>query len=485
MSEANSPRNIPKRQIARLIGSSAFPMWVLSEDFQLVFVNEAFEAMFPELGPEPLGLKCVLDAQEGSPEHTLLARWLALPANGSASWIRCIKDRLPSNNEEAWLRWIVPLDESKEPCYLCVLKPDRGDSRTLLEGDFHPRIEIPALDVWERYPNLESIWYLQGQSLAIQTLRQQLQLAIQGEHALQVVGAPGKYQAGIAGMIFKERRLKRLEIEQSDQKSKVPPFTIDCSLMDKDLLQSTFEWIDDTRRKAPTPEVILHRLELLPSELRETLARICKEQKWNFIVTVAPNSKELLLEGGQAWEWLIASSRIQSIEFMPLSDRIEDIESLLWGWMRRSPATSWKPSFLDTLLAYSWPEDIDEMDRALEHALKGALQGVLDESHLPISLRTYPSHAERSVQEDPIELDEVLERFERLLIERALASHPKNNTAAAKSLGISRARLLRRMQQWGLGVQRTSSQDSEEVIFEEFDASEENARNTSAPSIDQ
>jgi hypothetical protein len=479
MSEANSPRNIPKRQIARLIGSSAFPMWVLSEDFQLVFVNEAFEAMFPELGPEPLGLKCVLDAQEGSPEHRLLARWLALPANGSTSWIRCIKDRLPSkasnasNNEEAWLRWIVPLDESQEPCYLCLLKPDRGDSLAILEGDFHQRIELPALDVWESDPNLESIWYLQGQSLASQTLRQQLQLAIQGSHPLQIVGAPGKYQVAVAGMIFNERRLKQAQAHPTDKKSKVSPFTIDCSLMDKDLLQSTFEWIDDTRRKSPTSEVILHRLELLPSELRETLARICKEQKWDFIVTFAPNVKESLHEGGSAWEWLMASSRIQCIEFVPLSDRIDDIESLLWAWMRRSPAVRWNPSFLDTLLAYSWPEDIDEMDRALEHAVKEGLQGVLEETHLPISLRTYPSHAERAVQEDPIELDQVLERFERLLIERALASHPKNNTAAAKSLGISRARLLRRMQQWGLGVQRTSSQDSEEVIFEEFDPSEQ------------
>jgi DNA-binding protein Fis len=479
MSEAQSPRNIPKRQIARLIGSSAFPMWVLSEDFQLVFVNEAFEAMFPELGAEPLGLKCVLDAHEPSLEHTLLARWLALPANGSATWIRCIKDRLPakaslgSNQEQTWLRWIVPLDQSQEPCYLCVLKPDRGDSLAILEGDFHQRVEIPVLDHWESYPNLDSIWYLQGQSLASQTLRQQLQLAIQGEHPLQILGCPGKYQAAVAGMIFKERRLKRAQAQPVDQKSKVAPFTIDCSLMDKDLLQSTFEWIDDTRRKAPIPEVILHRLELLPSELRETLARICKEQKWNFIVTLGPDVKGLLDQGGHTWEWLIASSRIQCIEFVPLSERIEDIESLLWSWMRRSPAVRWNPSFLDSLLAYSWPEDIDEMDRALEHAVKGDLQAVLDETHLPISLRTYPSHAERPVLEDPIDLDQVLERVERMLIERALASHPKNNTAAAKSLGISRARLLRRMQQWGIGVQRTSSQDSDEVIFEELDASEE------------
>ena len=476
MSEAQSPRNIPKRQIARLIGSSAFPMWVLSEDSQLVFVNEAFEALFPELGPEPLGLQCTLDVHESSAERTRLARWLALPANGSTQWIRCVKDRLPSKAstpEEAWLRWIVPLDQSQEPCTLCVLKPDRGDSQAIFEGDFHQRIEVPALDIWDSYPNLDGIWYLQGQSLASQTLRQQLQLAIQGDHPLQIVGALGKYQVAIAGMIFKERRLQRDPIQQTGQKSKASPFTIDCWLMDKDLLQSTFEWIDDTRRKVPIPEVILHRLELLPSELRETLARICREQKWKFIATLGPDAQKSLFEGGRAWDWLISSSRIQSIEFVPLSDRTEDIESLLAAWMRPNPSMCWTPSFLDTLLAYAWPEDIDEMDRALEHALKRAGQGILDETHLPISLRTYPSHLERPSEEDPIELDQVLERVERMLIERALAKHPRNNTAAAKSLGISRARLLRRMQQWGLGAERTSSPSSDEVIFEELDPSEE------------
>jgi transcriptional regulator with PAS, ATPase and Fis domain len=126
---------------------------------------------------------------------------------------------------------------------------------------------------------------------------------------------------------------------------------------------------------------------------------------------------------------------------------------------------------LDALLAYSWPGDIDELDQALVHATRTATQGVLEESHLPISLRTYPSHIERPVAPDPIDLDQVLERLERMLIERAISLHPRNNTAAAKSLGISRARLLRRMQQWGLGSQPAASPESDEVIFEELDES--------------
>jgi DNA-binding protein Fis len=469
MSEAQPQRSVPKRQIARLIGSSEYPMWVLSDDSQLVFVNEAFESLFPELGPEPLGLNCKPDSLEPTPSRTTLARWLALPTNVSVGTIQCVGDQLPnqdSSKDESLLRWIIPLGDAKDPCTLCVLKPDRGDLQSVLDREFHQRVEVPSLAIWESHSNLDSVWFLQGQSLASQSLRMQLQLAITGEHSLELMGQPGNYLVRIAGLIFKERRLKR-----SQQGTKTQPFTIDCSLMDKDLLQSTIEWIDDTGRKGDTPDVILHRLEMLPHQLRESLAGICRQRKWNYITTVQTDALDLVCKSSEHWDWLIANSRIQKIEILPLSSRTDEIESLLFAWMRRCQGIQWTPAFLDALLAYSWPGDIDELDQALVHATRTATQGVLEESHLPISLRTYPSHIERPVAPDPIDLDQVLERLERMLIERAISLHPRNNTAAAKSLGISRARLLRRMQQWGLGSQPAASPESDEVIFEELDES--------------
>lgn len=472
MSEEQPQRSIPKRQIARLIGSSVYPMWVLSEDSQLVFVNEAFETLFPELSPEPLGLNCQLDAIENTPARTILARWLALPSGATSRCVRCVRDRLPnqdissqeSSSKETLLRWLIPLDDSSEPCTLCLLKPDGGDLLSIHDGDFHQRVQVPAIAIWESHANLDSVWFLQGQSLSSQTLRMQLQLAIQGEHPLELIGQPGNYLVAIAGLIFKERRTHR-----NQPTAKAQPFTIDCSLMDKDLLQSTIEWIDDSGGKGESPQVILHRLESLPLELRDTLARTCQKRKWNYITTLQSDASELFSKGSQPWDWLIANSRIQRIEVLPLSSRTDEIESLLFAWMRRAKGAQWTPGFLDALLAYSWPGDIDELDQTLEHALQAARQEPLQECHLPISLRTYPSFIERPAASEPIDLDQVLERLERMLIQRALRLHPKNNTAAAKSLGVSRARLLRRMQQWGLGGQPTPSPLTDEVIFEELD----------------
>jgi len=483
MSDAPSPRNVPKRQIARLIGSSVYPMWVLSEDSQLVFTNEAFDTLFADRIEDSLGLVCRVDAQGALPDQTLFARWLALPANGSLASVRCVQDSIPEgisadssvvlshsdgSTSRSLLRWILPLDDSASPCHLCVLKPDSGDTQAMLDAGFHQRIEVPSLSLLLSDAKLDGIWYLQSASVGTQTLRKQLALAIAGEHPLRFVAHCGNYLLALAIVLFKERRAQR-----GERPARMAPFVIDGSLMDKDLLQSTLDWIDDTRQSPNLPEVILHRIEQLPLELREPLARRCHEQNWNYLVTVGHSSEPGLVQGGDLWESMMARASVQIIPIPPLSSRTGEIESLLVAWMRRAPQARWSQAFLDTLLAYAWPEDIDEMDRALEHAIRLAGDQVLDESHLPISLRTYPSHIERIEATEPIVLDEVLERVERMLIEQALASHPRNNTAAAKSLGISRARLLRRMQQWGLGSAPSTSSPGDEVIFEDLDTPNE------------
>jgi DNA-binding NtrC family response regulator len=76
--------------------------------------------------------------------------------------------------------------------------------------------------------------------------------------------------------------------------------------------------------------------------------------------------------------------------------------------------------------------------------------------------------------EHPIELDRVLEQLERDLILRALERKKSNRTAAAQLLGISRARLLRKLQQWGLGASESTSEiEDDSPIFEEVDEANE------------
>jgi DNA-binding NtrC family response regulator len=56
-------------------------------------------------------------------------------------------------------------------------------------------------------------------------------------------------------------------------------------------------------------------------------------------------------------------------------------------------------------------------------------------------------------------LDAVLLDLEKIMLQRALKLSPRNRAQAARLLGISRPRLLRRIEQLGLGDDPPADQD--------------------------
>jgi DNA-binding protein Fis len=550
MSDPDSQRNVPKRQIARLIGTSEFPIWVLSESDQLVFGNDAFIALLdsldsahpitthpinPEKNKSPsndlpatslfdqmLGMECKLDSVCQSTLQTILARWLAVPANTPRNQSRIVLDRLPevfktiaseSMIEASNIRTLVPLGTGAEACFMCILKPDCGEVTKQFDPTFRTRIELPALSILSSEPNLDTWWYLHGNTPKTATLRAQFQLAASGNHPIHLVAPTGAPTTELADWILHQRFLKLQSSATSSatlsatpsatpssaspstltSKRRETPIIIECQWLDKDLLTSVFEWIDDLRRQDRQPEVIIHRVDTLAPELREPLATIAKKQQWKAIITSTSLAKSSNTQQNpiptnspsNIWNNWVAQFEVQTIELIPLSKRTEEIESLLLAWMRQHPEFQWDQSYLDALLAYAWPSDANEFEQALSESITHCRQEydsqqqnssdsaqknslVLQERHLPISLRTFPSHIERPTIDEPIDLDQALEAFEREWIEHALAQYPRNNSAAAKALGISRARLLRRMQQWGLSSPQSPASNDDPVIFEEL-----------------
>lgn len=105
---------------------------------------------------------------------------------------------------------------------------------------------------------------------------------------------------------------------------------------------------------------------------------------------------------------------------------------------------------MELLLTYAWPNNVRELRETLRDACKGQPLR-LESSHLPISIRTYASFVESdSSLHDGIDLDAILLDFEKSIIEGVLARYPGNRAHAARQLGISRTRLLRRLEQLGL-----------------------------------
>jgi DNA-binding NtrC family response regulator len=141
--------------------------------------------------------------------------------------------------------------------------------------------------------------------------------------------------------------------------------------------------------------------------------------------------------------------RINTVEVRlpPLRERREDIPALAAHFLRaharryRKNIESLDAEALRALLAHPWPGNVRELDHVLERAVLMARGDALEAGDL--GLRVSATGAPSLEQ---MTLDEV----ERVLIQKALARHGGNVSDAAKTLGLSRSALYRRLERHGL-----------------------------------
>ncbi|MBI3667431.1 MAG: sigma-54-dependent Fis family transcriptional regulator [Acidobacteria bacterium] len=141
--------------------------------------------------------------------------------------------------------------------------------------------------------------------------------------------------------------------------------------------------------------------------------------------------------------------RLNTIEIRlpPLRDRREDIPLLATHFLRqhvqryRKNLTGFEDAARQALLEHPWPGNVRELDHVVERAVLMAQGNFVKAGDL--GLRAGRESAPR------IE-DMSLEDVESFLIKKALARFGGNVSHAAKTLGLSRSALYRRLQRYGL-----------------------------------
>jgi DNA-binding NtrC family response regulator len=142
--------------------------------------------------------------------------------------------------------------------------------------------------------------------------------------------------------------------------------------------------------------------------------------------------------------------RLNTIEIHlpPLRERREDITLLsnhfLHGYAQRYRKTisGFDAAAKQTLLEHPWPGNVRELDHAVERGVLMATTPFVRPSDLGLRASAPGS----SARLEEMSLDEV----ERHLIQRTLSRHEGNVSQAAKTLGLSRSAMYRRLQKYGL-----------------------------------
>lgn len=137
----------------------------------------------------------------------------------------------------------------------------------------------------------------------------------------------------------------------------------------------------------------------------------------------------------------------------PLAKRVEDIPLIATALLDRRHANGEgsaeriSRAALDALVIYPWPRNLDELDEAIRHAIRTASGTSIGVEHLPLAIRSYRPGEPGGTVKGALPLDVAIQRYQRRLINEALQAADGNRAEAARRLGISRARLLRKLEE--------------------------------------
>ncbi len=225
----------------------------------------------------------------------------------------------------------------------------------------------------------------------------------------------------------------------------------------------------------------------LPLAMQSKLLRVIQERAVRAIGAVAelPVNVRLLsathrdlgaeVQAGRFRQDLFYRLNVIRIGVPPLRERIGDVPAICNVVIERiaqdagvSPPPALTPDALQHLLRYSFPGNVRELENLLHRALAlaggpdigradlGLPEAVLDEAALPspagAAAAAEPAAAPLVPAALPADLAAYLDAVEREILERALARHRYNRTAAGATLGLSLRQMRYRMARLGIGT---------------------------------
>lgn len=227
-----------------------------------------------------------------------------------------------------------------------------------------------------------------------------------------------------------------------------PFVTINTYLLSEDYLYQLLFGSKNLFKAIEQGTIFINGLVTLPPIIQQKLAALLEEMKWRLnreaaklprlIISTEWNQAEIRAENRIGYS-LVALLRPHGFAIKPLRERSEDIAPLAVHLLDRlvSRMQTGKyelpPETLKTLAAYPWERNIDELEAVLEGAMAYARPHQIDVNLLPARIRQANFS---SFPESGVDLPQIMDDFERSLIEMALRETNGSQARAARLLGV-------------------------------------------------
>ena len=211
--------------------------------------------------------------------------------------------------------------------------------------------------------------------------------------------------------------------------------------------------------------VFLDEIGDMPLALQAKLLRVLQEREIQRVggataipvdirlIAATNKNLEVAVKEGALREDLFYRIAVFPIAIPPLRDRREDIPLLAKHFLKKHTERNGKSisgistASLRLLLQYHWPGNVRELENALERAVLLETTDVLQVNNLPPQLS--PIAASQRDHPAPTAVLPLAE-VERQALIHALEASANNVTEAARSLGLGRATLYRKLKKYGL-----------------------------------
>ncbi len=460
---------ITATELARTLNSAPQPIYVLDDEWVVVFLNRACRDWLGGAAEGLLGRRCTYHS---SPEVTgpdAVAAGLCPPpatlaGRESMATVTCAGDDRPVRHRRARF---IPLGTGPESLIglIAILDTEDLDSKDLPadESPPWPSAEAAPTQLHEqirRFRREAAARFhadrLIGNSPAIRRARRQVELAVGSRASVLVTGPAGSGRQHVASAIHYGSTSQTPGTRPAG--SLIP---LACSVLGADLIRSTVTALatgSPLGDEAAHSTLLLGDVDQLAVEVQSELAAALSAR--TFPLRLIATAERSLLEMGRRAAYCEVLAGVLStitIELPPLAQRREDLPLLAQLFLEEANArgnrqlAGFSPQALDQLDAYGWPGNVDELAQAVAKAHQRAEGPEIGVDDLPQRIRlaaaaaAYPHPVEETIV-----LDEFLGRVERELIRRALARAKGNKAKAARLLGMTRPRLYRRLEQLGL-----------------------------------
>ncbi len=457
------------RTLSRLLDASSTPLWVIGPSGKLTYLSAGTAQWLGLNVDQLLDRRSIAGASISNDPLDFLAASLSPPPGFALRGTASLRVQPP------------PIDGRKiQPLDVRFIRVGAGDGSLTIAigGDFADTLPATAdaseikqavemrqrLDAWRsRHASIATI-ATAGLSSSARRMRTRIALAASTRTDIAILGPRGCGAYSIATRVHQQSAPGE------------PLVHVDGPLMDAELLDATLGTVIGQLSESQSAQatVLVSELDDTPIEaqhrLGELLTTFSSRLRLIGLCNQMPkllreplreadeNDDEVTLDEENSvglHPKLIDVLSALSIEIEPLNRRVEDIPVLATASLDallaagEGQAERFGRAAIDALVVYPWPGNFDELQSAVRHAMKAAPHESIAVEHLPLAIRSYRPGAETSsTAERSVSLDDSVKRYEQKIVLEVLQASNNNRAEAARRLGISRARLLRKLDEF-------------------------------------